>query len=585
MHEMNEMLILQYQGKHKEAKAISDKMQMLGPKKILDDYGKNTQDIWIRHTYNRGWFLVYEGKYKEAGEALESGRLIETYGSPRLKTDAPIWNPKEHDIKGKSIIISLEGGYGDEIIHSRWATSYKNLGAKHVYLAASPEFVDIFSRIEGVDKVILRTEADTVEHDYWIPAFSAGYVAGHDFDNFPNEPYLSPSPEYVNKWKSIINSEKIKVGIRWAGSPLFEHQSYRIFPEKFLLNLSKYSELQIYSLQRDDNLIELPKEIIDLNEKMVDWEDTMAAIENLDIVITACTSIAHMAAAIGKETWIITPVLCYHTWAYKTPENRGSPYYKNIRLFRQKKAGQWKPPFELLYEELEEKFNLKHIEHNFEIKKYKKLNMGCGFKKIENFINADIDPLVEPDLLVDFNKFPWPFEDDEFDHIVAKDILEHLGNNSADIIPVLKEMNRISSNNALWEIQCPHWRCDNAINDPDHKRSITLEMFNMFNQPKSLDKIKTGWSDSLLAFQHDIDIETLNYNFHFTDSFKEEMTKRRLNPQQIDYALNTYNNIASSVVYILQIYKPGRINKKLLNKAVQERLSWPKLKIEPIKMD
>ena len=107
------------------------------------------------------------------------------------------------------------------------------------------------------------------------------------------------------------------------------------------------------------NLIELPNEIIDLNEQLVDWEDTMAAIENLDIVITACTSVAHMAAAMGKETWIITPVLCYHTWAYKTPENRGSPYYKNIRLFRQKIAGQWKPPFELLYKEIEEKFNLK----------------------------------------------------------------------------------------------------------------------------------------------------------------------------------------------------------------------------------
>jgi predicted SAM-dependent methyltransferase len=211
--------------------------------------------------------------------------------------------------------------------------------------------------------------------------------------------------------------------------------------------------------------------------------------------------------------------------------------------------------------------------------------MGCGFKKIENFINADIDPLVEPDLLVDFNKFPWPFEDNEFDHIIAKDILEHLGNTPADIIPVLKEMNRISSNFAIWEIQCPHWRCDNAINDPDHKRSVTLEMFKMFNQPLSLDKIKTGWSDSLLAFQHDIDIETLNYNFHFTDTFMEEMTKRRLNQQQIDYALNTYNNIASSVVYVLQVYKPGRINKKLLNKIVQERLKWPKLKIEPIKMD
>jgi predicted SAM-dependent methyltransferase len=577
MHELNEMLMLQYQGKHDEARAVSDKLQNIGSKKILDANGLNTADIWLRHRFNRGWFLLREGKYKEAGECLEAGRYLETYGSPRLKTEAPIYNPEEHDIKGKSIIISLEGGFGDEIIHARWATSYKNLGAKHVYLAASPEFLILFNRIEGVDKVILRNEANTVEHDYWIPAFSAGYVAGHDFENFPNKPYLTALPEYVDKWKNTINSKKIKVGIRWAGSPLFEHQLYRIFSEKYLLNLSKYSELQIYSLQRDDNLVDLPEEIIDLSEQLIDWEDTMGAIANLDIVITACTSVAHMAAAMGKETWIIVPVLCYHTWAYKAPEYRSSPYYENIRLFRQRKAGDWEPPFQLLYKELEEKFNLKHIEHVAETKTYKKLNIGCGLKQIEGFVNVDNDPMVQPDMIVDLNKFPWPFEDNEFDCIVAKDILEHLGNVPSDIIPVLKEMYRISANAALWEVQSPHWMCDNAINDPDHKRFITIEMFNMFNQSKAYDKMVTGHSDSLLAFQNDIDINLLSYDFVFTEHFLEEVKKRRLNQQQIDHAINTYNNIASSVLYVLQVYKPGRINKKTLKEGIQKRLDLPKL--------
>jgi len=125
MHEIDLELKLQLEGKHKEARAISDRLQEIGPDKILDPFGKNTQDIWFRHSFNRGWFLLQDGLYQEGCKLLEHGRFLNVYGSPPLKTDAPIFNPEKDDIKGKSIIISLEGGYGDEIIHARFAKSFK----------------------------------------------------------------------------------------------------------------------------------------------------------------------------------------------------------------------------------------------------------------------------------------------------------------------------------------------------------------------------------------------------------------------------------------------------------------------------
>ncbi len=65
MHEIDEMLKLQLEGKHKEARLLSDKLEAIGPEKILDPNGKNTQDIWMRHCFNRGWFLIQDGDYQK----------------------------------------------------------------------------------------------------------------------------------------------------------------------------------------------------------------------------------------------------------------------------------------------------------------------------------------------------------------------------------------------------------------------------------------------------------------------------------------------------------------------------------------
>ena len=575
MHEIDEMLKLQLEGRHEEARVLSDKLEAIGPEKILDPNGKNTQDIWMRHCFNRGWFLIQDGDYQKGCQYLENGRFLSVYGSPPLRTDAPIFNPEQHTIVGKNIIISLEGGYGDEIIHSRFATSFKNAGANKVYLAAAPELVSVFERIEGVDGVILRNAVHTVQHDYWVPGFSAGWVAGHTFENFPSKPYLTARPDSVEVWKSMINSDKVKVGIRWAGNPKFEHQQFRRFPENFITNLAKYPELQLYSIQKDHNLVQLPEGVTDLQHFLISWEDTMAAIANLDIIITSCTSIAHIAAGMGKETWVLVPVLPYHTWTYGSPENRGSPYYENVRLFRQNTKSKWNDTFQSLYKELEEKFNLQHIEQPDEDRVTKRLNMGCGLKKIEGFVNADISPNVKPDQIVDFNKFPWPFADNEFDHIVAKDILEHLGDTSADFIKAIKEMYRVSHNGAIWEVQSPHWRCDTALDDPDHKRLITMGMFNLFNKRMLLEKLQKDQSDSALAFEHDIDIEICDMQFDYTEPWQEKLRKREISQDELNYALNHFNNVALSAKYLIQVHKPGRIDFEEFERLVNEKLQQP----------
>lgn len=357
MHLIDQELQCMLKGDFEQGWEISQQLEQIGPDRIKDPAGNLNKEMWLRHCFNRGWFLLQQGDFQAGSQLCESGRFLNTYGGGLLATDKPLW--RGENLKDKSIIISLEGGYGDEIIHARFAKALADKGAI-VILACSPEIISVFERVPGVSKVITRSREDvkSTPHDYWIPGFSVGWVAGHTFNDLPNDPYIFARKESVDIWSALINSEKKKIGIRWSGNPKFEHQQFRMFDAKYLTNLCENSDVQIYSLQRDNDLRELDERIVDLQHLLLSWEDTLAAISNLDLVITSCTSIAHASAAMGKETWVITPVLPYHVWAPGAPTATITPWYKSVRIFRQQKFGEWSSTFDEVYRALEEKYSI-----------------------------------------------------------------------------------------------------------------------------------------------------------------------------------------------------------------------------------
>lgn len=311
----------------------------------------------LRHRFNRGWFLIQQGKFQEGFQSLEAGRYLNVYGSPQLPTAKTIWNGE--DLNGKVVIINLEAGYGDQIISARFATEVHKLGGKAI-LCCHPDLHSIFSRIPGVARCITLNDVRYTRHDYWIPGFSCSWLFGHEVHNMPNQPYLTPLQESVKVWKNITNvDEKIKVGIRWSGNPKFEHQQFRIFPTEPMFSLSRYKDIRLFSFQRDHDLRELPEDIIDLQHLLISWEDTLAALANMDLVITSCTSIAHASAAMGKDTWVIVPILPYHIWTYGAPHTTTSPWYQdNTRIFRQSKFSNWDQTFDDLKRAFVERYNL-----------------------------------------------------------------------------------------------------------------------------------------------------------------------------------------------------------------------------------
>lgn len=332
-----------------------------------------------------------------------------------------------------------------------------------------------------------------------------------------------------------------------------------MFPHQFLTSLNRYSELQLYSFQRDNNVVELPSDIVDLQHFLISWEDTLAALDKMDIVITSCTSIAHAAAALGKPTWVVVPILPYHTWAWDAPNSTVSPYYSSVKLYRQKKPKEWKDTFKLLYKDLETKFNLKETElPEITTDKKLKLNLGCGFAKLDGFVNIDSEDIAEPDVKHDLMNFPWPFEDDSVDHIVAKDILEHVGTTPADFINVLKEMYRVSTNSAAWEVQFPHHRCDIAYDDPTHVRRLTETTFRLFDQKRALQMKEEGRAESPLSLVHNIDIEVCDVKYEWVPFWSEKVRAKEMTESELYEALNTRSNVAQSVILLIQVYKPGR---------------------------
>lgn len=324
---MDLQLVLSAQGKFDAAWGVSNRATKLYP----NDH---------RVAFNRGWLIMQRGDLLTGFKLMDRGRFIRIWGNSPLQTTQSIWDGKQ-DISGKTILFYCEAGFGDEIVHVRFVKSLVDQNAK-VIVACDSGLVSLFSRLDGVSAVINKLAASAVYHDYWVPSMSVAKICNITYKALSGKSYLSPHSEYITKWKNIINDNSFKVGIRWSGNPQFEYDQHRSVPAEQMIELASLSGTKFYSLQRDNDLIYLPDNIIDLNLLLETWEDTAAAMSQLDLVITSCTAIAHLAAAMGIPTWVIVPIMSYYVWVLP---GETSPWYNSIRLFRQETFGNWNIPF------------------------------------------------------------------------------------------------------------------------------------------------------------------------------------------------------------------------------------------------
>ena len=289
-----------------------------------------------RVRFNLGWYKMKDGDLLGGLDYLNAGRFINCFGLPPIH--GKLW--KNEDLNGKTLLFRCEGGFGDQIMNIRFVNDFKKLGAT-VIVSCDPLLFKLFS-----DNGMICIDNDIAErcyYDYWVPGMSAAFMLGYSYDNLRGESYLT-----ANKRTLYSKNKNLKVGIRWSGNPQFEHEQHRRFDPALMIDLHSVGDITMYSLQRDENLIYgLP--FADLKDEMKSWTDTAEIIKGLDLVITSCTSVAHLAGSLGVETWVIVPVLPYYSWVLPGDT---SPWYNTVRLFRQQTYGKWESVFENVKKEL-----------------------------------------------------------------------------------------------------------------------------------------------------------------------------------------------------------------------------------------
>ena len=167
-----------------------------------------------------------------------------------------------------------------------------------------------------------------------------------------------------------------------------------------------------------------------------------------------------------------------------------------------------------------------------------KLNLGCGTKKLDNFINLDIDKSVNPDVCWDLDQFPYPFNDNSFDFIYSNHVLEHL--DPTKKLRLFEELYRISRPNGLIELRMPH-SSSNLSNSIWHTASysgftfreiVNIEKGNAsrFKPRFKIKELKLKWSnakqlkilDKLISFFANLSIRICErFWIHWVGGFDE----------------------------------------------------------------
>jgi tetratricopeptide (TPR) repeat protein len=265
--------------------------------------------------------------------------LNETYTA-----DPHTWNGYDN-LDGKRICIHAEQGLGDTFMCIRYLVLLKNMGA-HVIFVTQPALRTLLQQCPYID-TLCSFDEPIPEYDYFCLLLSLPHVFKTQLDTVPTTiPYLYAHKELIKTWRKKIKSEKqYKVGICWQGNIVNEETSKKSCALEQFKPLAEIPGIALYSIQKLEHSQDtLPSDAFvhifnpPLDEEQGNFMDTAALIKNLDLVITIDTSIAHLSAALGTPTWILLAKPCDWRWMKKTTH---TPWYPNVRLFRQQTPGDW----------------------------------------------------------------------------------------------------------------------------------------------------------------------------------------------------------------------------------------------------
>jgi tetratricopeptide (TPR) repeat protein len=291
--------------------------------------------------WNKSWALLLFGHLDSGWQEYEWRWKNDALESIHRHFPQPLWLGRQ-PLANKSILLHSEQGFGDTIQFCRYAKLVADLGAR-VILEVEQPLVRLLANLQGVGRAVTKGDA-LPAFDYQTPLLSLPLAFRTTLDTIPaTTGYLRADRRKTAQWQSRLGEKtKPRIGLVWNGSAGHKNDRNRSI---LLSHLIQYlpADLQYVSLQKEIRTVDQPTiesnpQLITFANDLIDFSDTAALCKLMDVVISVDTSVAHLAGALGKPTWVLLPFTPDWRWLL---DRTDSPWYPSAKLYRQGKIGDW----------------------------------------------------------------------------------------------------------------------------------------------------------------------------------------------------------------------------------------------------
>ena len=311
---------------------------------------KEAEDAYIRALelspkfadakFNQALLWLRQGKWSEAWPGFEARWQTRQLAPFQRSFEQPMWDgTPEPD---KSVLLHAEQGMGDMLMVARYLPMMtERIG--RVVVECQSELRALINAMTG-DFNCFSSGGGLPAFDMHLPAMSLPRVFKTTPHTIPRDgPYVAAPEDSATE---LPDGEGLKVGLVWTGSPLNPTNSDRSLPLASLASLLNVEGCRFFSLQQGppgNEIVnaELGDRIVDMRPWMTNFAATATIIAKIDLVVTVCTSVAHLAGAMGKPVWILLSADADWRWLMESDDTL---WYPSARLFRQSELGEWDDP-------------------------------------------------------------------------------------------------------------------------------------------------------------------------------------------------------------------------------------------------
>ena len=537
---------------------------------------------YVEVDLNLGLLWLLRGEFSAGWPHYESRWKMPLVAEKRPKFVQPEWNGEP--LAGRTLLVYSEQGMGDNLQFIRYLPLlHQRYPDSKIYFWCLPPLFRLFRACAvgwGIEALPPTVEGGLPPFDVQIALLSLPYRLGTESANIPGDvPYIRPASELITRWASrLAHLPGKKVGVVWASGEIYAFHKFRTVRLKQLEPLLGVEGISWVSLQKGSGVEQIAEEgltdkILDIMDEVEDFADTAAIIAQLDLVISVDTSVPHLAGALGIPVWLLDRFDTDWRWLL---DRTDSPWYPSMRIFRQTSFGDWDSVMQPTAVALVDWVASLGGQKSFMVgnkdsgiaspsvggqytgdEPALKLNLGCGSRKMEGFVNVDCAEICRPDSVVDLEKIPWPWEDYSVDEIKLIHVLEHLGQQTEVFLGIIKEIYRICRDGARIEIVVPHPRSDYFLGDPTHVRPVSGDMLNLFNQRLNHEWAELGAANTPLGLILDVDfeIESLDHTLH--QEWLDKLSSGQMSEAQIAQSARLHNNVIAQSTIIWRTRKPS----------------------------